>query len=74
MKYADFFETYLDDGAFSTLIDEIYWEEGGIDIDRMHDYIVKRAAARNIKLDDVDDFDIDSYLTNIWNNTEKGLS
>lgn len=57
----------------SGLCDEMHWE-GGVDTERLFEYVVDRATQEGVTLTDVDSFDYDAVLYNIYESTEKGLS
>lgn len=74
MTCEEFFESYVNgDYKFDTLIDEMYWD-GDVNTDYLFKYLVDSAKKNEVVLSDVDTFDYDSFLYDVYENTEKGLS
>lgn len=69
----DFIDT-LDNGYFYyQLIDEMYWDRG-CDTELMWNFTLAEAKRLGVTLTDLEDFDYESSLYDLYERHEKGLS
>jgi hypothetical protein len=77
MTFEQFFDS-IDYYTIDTWIDETYWEGEGCSsawMKRVYEWVLEDAAKAGVTMTDVsDDFDYESFLENVYECAEKGLS
>lgn len=73
MNIFDFCENLADHNFYDEMIDEAFWLQEYRSWDFMQ-VTLNEAIKLQIKLEGVEEFDYDTYFSDLYNNTEKGLS
>jgi hypothetical protein len=73
MTCEDFFDSYMDNHDWSTMADEMHWEDN-FSSERCFKKMKELAKHHHVKLTNEDDFDYDEFFYQTYKDTEKGLS
>ena len=73
MKIRDYCEELWDNGFYDEMIDEAYWQQS-FSSHKMFNATLAEASRNGIELVGINTFDYDTYFTDGYNATEKGLS
>lgn len=73
MNTKEFIEHLDNSYALDDLIDDMFWS-GRKNYSQFRSFVIRKAEATQIILTDLESFNFDACLDEIWQHTEKGLS